>query len=211
MSFITYHSKMASIALAQDRWSFPGIKESTLGDKKYYYTEQYARYWSNSISYTQWEELDKLIGRRWIRNASTTALPPTGRSSIIFVTSQQIEPIFNLTDYDGNIRSDLIECLWWDHKSISLIGTTWTCENLSHPLCDIYQTSIEIPPQKHLDILLAFQAYTDESVSKTINTPHHTSIKDIENMYINGLQSGVKWITLYRDGSRINQPVTLSA
>ncbi|MBP7007579.1 hypothetical protein KBB05_02380 [Patescibacteria group bacterium] len=46
-----------------------------------------------------------------MRNASTTALPPTGRSSIVFDTSQQIEPIFNLMDYDGNVRSDLMECL----------------------------------------------------------------------------------------------------
>lgn len=211
MSFITYHSKMASIALAQERWSFPAIKESTLGEKWYHYTHQYAHHTSQSITHTQREELDILIGRRWIRNASTTALPPTGRSSIVFDTSQQIEPIFNLTDYDGHIRSDIIKCLWWDHEKRILINTSWSCKNLPPPLCDIYQTSIEIDPQKHLDVLLAFQAYTDEAVSKTINLPHDCTIQDIENMYIHALQSGIKWITFYRDGSRTNQPVALSA
>lgn len=210
MSFINYHSKLSSIGLAQERWSFGGIKESNI-KHTHYFSSQYAHKWSQTITSTQREELDRLVDRRWIRNASTTALPPTGRSSIVFDTSQQIEPIFNLMDYDGNVRSDLMECLQWDNESISLIKETGTCSILSDHLSSIYKTSIEIDPQKHLNILLAFQDYTDESVSKTINMPHDCTVEEIEQTYLHALQSGVKWITIYRDGSRDNQPVALSA
>jgi len=95
-------------------------------------------------------------------------------------------------DYDGNVRSDLMECLQWDNESISLIKETGTCSILSDHLSSIYKT-------------------TDESVSKTINMPHDCTVEEIEQTYLHALQSGVKWITIYRDGSRDNQPVALSA
>ncbi|MBP7007578.1 hypothetical protein KBB05_02375 [Patescibacteria group bacterium] len=59
-------------------------------------------------------------------------------------------------------------------------------------MSSIYKTSIEIDPQKHLNILLAFQDYTDESVSKTINMPHDCTVEEIEQTYLHALQSGVK-------------------
>lgn len=210
MSYINYYSKISSIELAKQRWSFPGMQFSLLRDDNLYFSKKYWNGWSKVISLEQWEKLDDLIDLNWIRHISTTALPPTWRSSIVFDTSQQIEPLFNLRDYDGNIRSDLMGCLWKDDEKINQVNELWTCQNIDFENSDTFKISQEIPPLDHMKILLWFQEYTDEAVSKTINMPGESTIDDIKGIYLEAFKSWLKWITIYRDWSRNNQPINLS-
>ncbi len=93
-SFINYISKKESIRLSKERGPFNAFSES-----KYISNDNIIRNFSEheteTVSSEMWRLLDQEIKNTWIRNCSTIALPPTGRSSYIIWASPSIEPYFH--------------------------------------------------------------------------------------------------------------------
>jgi ribonucleoside-diphosphate reductase alpha chain len=67
---------------------------------------------------------------------------------------------------------------------------------------EVFRTAHEISPAWHVRMQAAFQKYTDNAVSKTINFPESASIDDIREAYITAWKMGCKGITVYRDKSK---------
>lgn len=92
-SFINFVSKKMSLKLAIERGAFDDFKKS-----KYVTEENIIRRFSQqetqTVSKNDWLALETEVKKYGIRNCSTTALPPTGRSSLIIMASQSIEPHF---------------------------------------------------------------------------------------------------------------------
>lgn len=74
----------------------------------------------------------------------------------------------------------------------------------------IYRSAREIPIKEHMDMLSAFQTFSDESVSKTVNLPNDATVDDIRQVYLDAHDRGLCGITVYRDGSKAWQPIKLS-
>ena len=68
-----------------------------------------------------------------------------------------------------------------------------------------------IAPMAHISMMSAAQEFICGAISKTVNVPTETTAKDIEELYVEGWQRGLKAIAIYRDGSKLSQPLSSSS
>jgi ribonucleoside-diphosphate reductase alpha chain len=62
--------------------------------------------------------------------------------------------------------------------------------------------------QAHIEMMATVQPFISGAISKTINMPHSATIKDIKNAYLLSWQKMLKAVAIYRDGSKLSQPLT---
>ena len=155
---------------------------------------------------------------RPLRNATQTAIAPTGTISIIAGASPSIEPLFALAYRRSHVLEEetlheinplflrAIEDLGLDNDTlVSAVietGSLRDAPGVPEELKRIFVTALEIPPDRHLDIQAAFQRHVDNSVSKTVNLPEHATPDDVARIYRRAWELGLKGITIYRYGSK---------
>jgi ribonucleoside-diphosphate reductase alpha chain len=192
MSFISEKAARASQELASERGAFPSFKGSIYDDA---------------------DEPPR-------RNATTTTVAPTGTLSIIAGCSSGIEPIFAIC-YVRNVMDNaelvevnpLFEKVAYERgfyseelmRSIGEAGSIQAFPEIPDDVKGVFVTAHDISPEWHVRIQAAFQKYTDNAVSKTVNFPAEASPEDVEIVYMLAYQLGCKGVTIYRDSSRENQ------
>ncbi|MDY0319306.1 MAG: TSCPD domain-containing protein, partial [Candidatus Cloacimonadaceae bacterium] len=212
METIDFEAKKRSMELAMIHGSFPNFEKSI------YATGELIR------EGKPWAELISDIRKNGIRNATHTTIAPTGTISMIADTSSGIEPQFSLV-YVKNVMDTeklLYVNKWFEAaleewgllnqdllEEVSQSGSANHISDLPQELKDVFQTAHDISPQWHIRMQAAFQKYTDNAVSKTINFPNSASIADIREAYILAYKLGCKGVTVYRDGSRDNQVLSV--
>jgi ribonucleoside-diphosphate reductase alpha chain len=196
MSLIAQEATRASEALAAERGVFPN--------------------WPGSVYSSR--------GLR-VRNATRTAIAPTGTISIIAGTTASIEPLFALayrrtqvlegeTFYEVNalfrealerrgLEVEAIVDELWERGSLQKV------KSVPAELRRLFVTALEIPPARHLQIQAAFQEQVDNSVSKTINLPQEATPADVAQALRSAWELGLKGLTLYRYGSKSRQVLEL--
>jgi ribonucleoside-diphosphate reductase alpha chain len=195
MGFIQAESTKASAELATERGVFPAFKGS-----KY----------------------DGTNGIR-VRNATRTTIAPTGTLSIIAGCSGGIEPLFALV-YTRNILdgAKMIEAnpcfedvakkgdFYSEELMKQLAGGAHLSDipGVPNAVKKVFVTAHEISPEWHVEMQAAFQKYTDNAVSKTVNFSHEATKEDVANVYMLAYEKNLKGITIYRDRSREGQPMS---
>ena len=192
MEFVQRESRSASRILAQERGPFPEYEHSI-----------YAR--QNLGPY---------------RNATTTTIAPTGTLSIIAGCSSGIEPIFALSftrqvldgerllEVNPHLEEALKNTRSYSDKlmeDVAKKGSIKQMEHLDQDLRDVFVTAMDVPAQYHLKMQAAFQKYTDNAVSKTVNLPFDATQEDVWQIYWMAYEMGCKGVTVYRDGCRAEQ------
>lgn len=190
MKYINDKSADVSEALAGERGVFPN--------------------WKNSIYHHL----------RPMRNATRTSIAPTGTISIIADASSSIEPLFALAYTRKNILgnqqlqevNELFKVHLKKHEihsdtAIAQILREGTARNADLPehTKRLFATAHEIPFEWHIRHQIAFQKYTDNAVSKTINFPESATEQQVSDTYFLAWKLGAKGITIYREGSRSAQ------
>jgi len=197
MKFINEESKKASVKLAEKRGVFPNFKYS----------------------------IYNVPGGMRLRNATTTTIAPTGTISIIADCSSGIEPLFAVSHTRENILDDDKLTVVNKHfekiardkgfhskelmENIAKTGSIQKLNEIPKDIRKIFVISHDISPEWHIKMQAAFQKYTDNAVSKTVNFPNEAKPEDIEKVYILAHNLGCKGITVYRDGSREKQVLTI--
>ncbi len=159
-------------------------------------------------------------GEKYKRNATITTIAPTGTISIIGSASSGIEPLFALA-YIRNVLggTKMIEVHSMFERELekrgiyseSLMdkiieeGSIAHIDDIPEDLKRVYVTAHDITPLWHIKLQGAFQKYTDNAVSKTVNFPNSASRNDVREVYRLAYMLGCKGVTIYRDGSRDEQ------
>lgn len=192
MSFISRESGLASADLAQKRGNFPNYKGSIYDNPK----------------------------TPFIRNATTTTIAPTGTISIIAGCSSGVEPLFAVSFVrrvlDGSELLEVHPYFKEEAKKAGILtkelmedvakkGSIQGIPKIPDSLKKVYVTAMDISPEWHIRLQAAFQKYTDNAVSKTINFPPAASIEDVHKAYLLAYEQGLKGLTIYRYGSRKGQ------
>jgi ribonucleoside-diphosphate reductase alpha chain len=84
-------------------------------------------------------------------------------------------------------------------------GTLGKIDRLPEEVRNIFKTALEIQPLWHLKHQAAFQRFTDNAVSKTINLPQDSTLPDISQIYRDAWDQKLKGITIFRNNSREKQ------
>jgi len=87
-------------------------------------------------------------------------------------------------------------------KDISNRGSIQDFMDIPDEIRSTFKVAYDVTPLWHTRIQAAFQRFTDNSVSKTVNFPYDASIKDVEDVYNMAYDMGCKGVTIYRDRSR---------
>src|SRR6185312_8179688 len=69
----------------------------------------------------------------------------------------------------------------------------------------------DIAVDGHIRMMAAAQPFISGAISKTINLPNEASVQDIENSYLLSWKLGLKANALYRDGSKLSQPLNVKS
>jgi ribonucleoside-diphosphate reductase alpha chain len=191
MRFVHRESLRASQSLAAERGVFPNYEKSIYAKK----------------------------GLR-VRNATVNTIAPTGTISIIAGCSSGIEPLFAIS-FVRNVLSGtkLFEVTphfeetarargFYSKELIAEIAQFGSLRNVRGIPADvkrIFLTAFDVTPREHVQIQAAFQKYTDNSVSKTINLPADATVDDVRKIYLLAYKLRCKGITIYRYGSKKDQ------
>lgn len=156
------------------------------------------------------------------RNSTCTVIAPTGTISIIAGCSSGIEPLFALgmTREQAGMKllevNPLLEQIarregFWSEELQAHVARTGSVQNapgVPYKWQRVLMVANEIPVKSHIDHQAAFQMYTEDGVSKTINMAREATLEDVNNAYMQAWTQGCKGITVYRDGSRDGQVLT---
>lgn len=172
------------------------------------------------------ESVYKTQGMKHMRNATVTTIAPTGTISIIAGTSSGIEPVFAIS-YIRNVMDDdkLIEVHPYFEQvmkqrgiySKELMEKIASNSSLSHvselpkQIQQLFVTAHDITPEYHVRMQSAFQEYTDNAVSKTVNFAKSATKEDVRAAYTLAYRLGLKGVTIYRDGSRSGQVLSVGS
>ena len=196
MKFINDEGHAASRELARKRGAFPNFKGS-IYDRP---------------------------GAEPIRNATVTTIAPTGTISIIANASSGVEPLFAVSYVrqvmDKNILVEVnplfekiakAEGFYTEElmQRIAEHGTIHDISAIPEGIRDIFVTAHDISPEEHITMQAAFQRHTDNAVSKTVNFPNDATMEDVEKVYRLAYEANCKGVTIYRDGSRDEQVLSV--
>ena len=198
MSFIAEKARKASVDLAEERGPFPNFKGSVYDEKH----------------------------QPPPRNATVTTIAPTGSISILAGCSGGIEPVFalaftrrNLLDENDELHEVVPEFErvarergFASEKVFARVAEKGSCQDIPEIPKDVqrfFTTSHDISPSYHVRMQAAFQKYTDNAVSKTVNLPENATRQDVTEVFKLSRRLGCKGVTVYRDKSRDKQVLNL--
>ena len=221
MRFINDTSLSASEALAKERGVFPNWKNSIYDPESVHFRgerrtpRQCAR---TTIAPTgtiaiaaglQGSGIEPFFAIAYTRyNAKALDAIKKGQAAddkdVFFEVNPLFKEVAEKHDFFGMKEKDLWNRINENHKAVRGIS------EIPAEVQKLFPTAHDVSLEYHIQIQAAFQKYTDNGVSKTINLPAEATVQDVRNAYALAYELGCKGITIYRDGSKAQQVLNLA-
>lgn len=148
------------------------------------------------------EKTREMVKKYGLRNSQLLTIAPTGTLSTMLGISGGIEPVY---------------ANFYERKTESLHGTdvyykvyTKIVENYmkQHQIKDdkelpeYFVTAMTLDYHQRIDMQAVWQKHIDASISSTVNVPSSFTAEETENLYLYAYDSGLKGITIFRDGCK---------
>jgi ribonucleoside-diphosphate reductase alpha chain len=207
---LTFNSMWTSIVLAGERgvfglYNFSGYKEGNIP--------------VIAAEGQEWEELKYAIQKHGIRNSYCTTIAPTGSISMIADCSSGLEPIYSLVytkkvaigvfNYANPFLEEALksEGLFNEQvlQAIAKNGGVNGLPQLPQWIKEVFKSAHDLSWEDHVKVQALWQRWINNGISKTINMPKEASVEDVRKAYQLAHDSGCFGLSIYRDGSRMEQ------
>jgi len=193
----------ASTELAKERGSFPflvGATEEETARLRKAFTE-------TGFMQKMPAHIKEQILATGIRNSHLLTVAPTGSTGTMVGVATGLEPYFSFTYYRSGrlgkfieVKAEIVQEYLERHPEAN-----------EHDLPEWFVTAMELKPEAHADVQCIIQKWIDSSISKTVNAPKGYTVQQVEKVYERLYKGGAKGGTVYVDGSRDSQVLTLKA
>ncbi|TCT26943.1 ribonucleoside-diphosphate reductase class II [Melghiribacillus thermohalophilus] len=193
----------ASIELAKEKGSFPFL----VGNTEEETMELRRRFINTGYMKRMPEDIRQGVLKYGIRNSHLLTVAPTGSTGTMVGVSTGLEPYFSFTYYRSGrlgkfieVKADIVQEYLESHPEAD-----------SDNLPSWFVTAMDLSPEAHADTQCVIQRWVDSSISKTVNAPKGYTVDQVKKVYERLYRGGAKGGTVYVDGSRDSQVLTLKA
>lgn len=149
-----------------------------------------------------WDKTDEAIRKAGLRNSQLLTIAPTGTLSTMLGISGGVEAIF-ANSYERKTQSLHGKDVFY--KVYTPIVKKYMDEHDiadENELPDFFITAQQIPYIERIKMQAAWQKSIDASISSTINLPNSATVEDVEHLYYEAWENGLKGVTIFRDGCK---------
>ncbi|MEL3961633.1 vitamin B12-dependent ribonucleotide reductase [Lysinibacillus endophyticus] len=193
----------SSIELGKERGSFPFLQGETEEE-----TNRLRQAFVNTGYMQQMpEHVRQGVLENGIRNSHLLTVAPTGSTGTMVGVATGLEPYFSFVYYRSGRLGKFIEVKAEIVQEYLKAHPDADENNLPH----WFISSMELTPEAHADVQCVIQRWVDSSISKTVNAPKGYTVEQVQKVYERLYKGGAKGGTVYVDGSRDSQVLTLKA
>src|SRR5690606_1706541 len=187
----------ASIELAKEKGSFTFLEYGIGNFRKAFINTGYMKRIPDDIR--------EGVLKYGIRNSHLLTVAPTGSTGTMVGVSTGLEPYFAFKYYRSGRLGKFIEV------NAEIVNEYFKAfpEEEGKELPNYFVSSMELPPEAHVDVQTTIQRWVDSSLSKTVNAPKGYTIAEVQKVYERLYKGGAKGGTVYVDGSRDSQVLSL--
>ncbi|MDA3131118.1 vitamin B12-dependent ribonucleotide reductase [Aliibacillus thermotolerans] len=192
-----------SIELAKEKGSFPFLVGETEEETK----KLRERFIQSGYMKRMPEDIRQGILKYGIRNSHLLTVAPTGSTGTMVGVSTGLEPYFSFKYYRSGRLGKFIEV----NAEIVEEYLERNPDKTSDNLPSFFVSSMDLTPEEHADVQCIIQKWVDSSLSKTVNAPRGYTVEQVQKVYERLYKGGAKGGTVYVDGSRDAQVLSLKA
>ncbi len=193
----------ASVELGKEKGSFPFLVGETDAE-----TASLREAFTNTGFMKKMpEDIRENIKENGIRNSHLLTVAPTGSTGTMVGVSTGLEPYFSFSYFRSGrlgkfieVKADIVQEYLDQHPEAD-----------PNNLPEWFISAMELAPQAHADVQCVIQRWIDSSISKTVNAPRGYTVEQVQKVYERLYKGGAKGGTVYVDGSRDAQVLTLKA
>lgn len=191
-----------SIKLAKEKGSFLFLQGETEEETM----ELRKKFVSTGFIQTMPDHIKEGILEHGVRNSAVLTVAPTGSTGTLMGVSTGLEPYFAFKYYRSGRLGQFLEV----NQGIVQEYLDENPEVEEDNLPDFFVSAMELSPEEHVSVQTTIQRWVDSSISKTVNMPAGSTPKEVAEIYELLYKGGAKGGTIFVDGSRDTQVLTLT-